>query len=117
MDVGYRTRLKNRETGQDPGDEWTFLAEAGYTPLRGLMLALKVEGVRGKPETIFGIKTSSGVQRITYLSPTLILGPFRDISVEAALRVSLNGQDYPAGQMLLVGVSYQGNPFRRQQGR
>ena len=114
VDVGYRMRRRNDETGQDPGDEWSFLVEAGYTPVRGVLLAMKAEGIRGKTSTLFGIHLLSGAKRITYLSPTLSLGPFRNMNVEAALRISLNGRNYPAGQMLLVGVSYTGNPFRRQ---
>ncbi len=114
LDVGYRLRLKNDKIDRDPGNEWFYTAEAGYTPIANLLLALKLEGIRGKPATVFGIQTSQDVKRVTYLSPTVSFGPVNHFSLEAALRISINGRSFPAGQMLVLGISYSGNPLTNE---
>ena len=114
LDVGYRARLKNDRIDRDPGDEWFFLGEVGYSPLERLLVALKVEGIRGRPSRVFGLRLVRDVKRITYISPTLIAGPFRNLNLEAALRISTSGRSFPAGQMLVLGISYTGNPFQRR---
>ena len=114
LDVGYRARMKNDKIDRDPGDEWFFLAEVGYTPLERMLVALKVEGIWGKPARVFGLKLPRDVKRITNVSPTLFVGPFQHVSLEAALRISVNGRSFPAGQMWVVGLSYTGNPFQRR---
>ncbi len=113
-EIGYRLRLKNDEIDRDPGDEWIFLGEVGANPAKRILVALKLEGIRGKRATVIGLSNPSTIKRVTYLSPTVALGPFGNTSVEFALRISLNGHNFPAGQMLIAGVSYSGNPFRRR---
>ena len=113
IDVGYRLRLKNDQIDRDPGDEWFFLGEVGYTPHRLLLLAAKLEGIRGRSAVVLGFRNASDVKSITYLSPTVSVGPFRNVRLEAALRISLSGRNFPAGRMLALGVSYAGSPFRK----
>ena len=113
LDVGYRVRLQNEAIDRDPGDEWIFNAEVGYTPMQKLLLALKVEGIRGRPSETFGLKLPSDVKRITYLSPTLLIGPYQNLSLETSLRITVNGRNFPAGRMWVAGISYSGNPFAR----
>ena len=113
LDVGYRVRLKNDEIDRDPGNEWFFNAEVGYTPLKKLLLALKVEGIHGNPSRVFGLTLPRDVKRITYFSPTLLVGPHQNLSLEAALRISVGGRSFPAGKMWVAGISYSGNPFSR----
>ena len=48
VDVGYRMRTKNDEIDRDPGDEWIFNGEIGYSVTPRLLVALKVEALRGK---------------------------------------------------------------------
>ncbi|HCR19644.1 MAG TPA: hypothetical protein DIU35_19380 [Candidatus Latescibacteria bacterium] len=111
VDLGFRLRMKNKKIDRDPGNEWFFMAELGYSPSKLLMMALEVEGVRGEAATTFGIKTVQDVKRVTYIAPTLSVGPFNNVNLEAALRISVNGRSFPAGKMLVVGASYSGNPF------
>ncbi len=114
LDLGYRLRLKNDEIARDPGDEFFFFGEVGYSPRQKLLIALKLEGIRSKSANILGISNSSTIKRVTYFVPTLSFGPFNHVSLEAALRISLNGRSFPAGQMLVVGVSYSGSPFKQR---
>ena len=110
LDIGYRLRLKNDTISRDPGDEWCFNAEIGYQPTDKLLLALKVEGIRGNPSRVFNIALPRDVKRITYLSPTLVIGPYRNFHFEPTLRISVAGQNFPAGPILGMGISYSAPP-------
>jgi len=111
FDLGYRLRLKNDAISRDPGDEWFFNAEVGYNPTSKLLLALKIEGIRGKPSRVFNLELSRDVKRITYFAPTLLIGPYQNLSFESSLRISAGGRNFPAGRMWVAGISYAGNPF------
>ncbi len=112
-DVGYRLRRRNGEIDRDPGDEWFFIAEGGFEVRRLALFGIKVHGIRGKAATVFGTPIRSDVKRITYVSPVINLGPFRGFTMETAINISVAGRNYPAGWMAVVGLSYKGNPFRR----
>ena len=114
VDAGFRLRMRNKKIDRDPGNEWFFMGEFGYSPHKQLLMSVKVEGVRGKAATTFGIKTIQDVKRVTYISPTLVIGPFNNLNIEAALRISVNGRSFPAGRMLVLGASYSGNPFQER---
>ena len=104
-DVGYRVRLRNKEIDRDPGDEWLLNAEIGAQPREWLSLALKYEMLRsGKGET-FGIRTASLIKRISYLAPTIGVRVYDDVWLEAAMRNTLGGRNFPAGQQWVVGLS------------
>ena len=111
VDIGYRVRLKNRAVDRDPGDEWTFTAEAGVHVHPKVMTMLKVEGIRGRSGRSLGVQIPSDIRRITYLSPAVMVGPFAGLSAEAGVRISLNGRNYPAGKMFVAGLSYAGKIF------
>ena len=104
IDLGYRVRTNNAEIDRDPGDEWFLNAEVGYNLTCKLMLIGKCEILRGDPAVVFGgIKADS--KRITYIMPVALYAIDDRSAVEAALRISLNGRNYPAGRQWVVGVS------------
>ena len=104
-DVGYRVRLRNKEIDRDPGDEWLVNAEIGAQSRAWLSLVLKCEMLRsGKGET-FGIRTASLIKRISYLAPTIGVRVHNEIWLEAAMRHTLGGRNFPAGQQWVVGLS------------
>lgn len=109
LDLGYRLRLKNNTISRDPGEEWFLNAEVGYQPTNKLLLALKLESIHGKPSRVFNIELPKDVKRITYLSPTLSVGPYYNLHVETTLRISAGGRNFPAGHMWVGGLSYQGD--------
>ena len=111
LDVGYRVRFKNSEVDRDPGDEWTFNAEAGVNVHPKVMTILKLEGIRGGSSTNIGLRIPSDVRRITYLSPSVMFGPFANLNLETGVRITLNGRNFPAGKMFVVGLSYAGKLF------
>ncbi|MDE2998782.1 MAG: transporter [Gemmatimonadota bacterium] len=110
-DVGYRLRLRNAETDRDPGNEWTFLAEAGVQARRAALVGVKIHGIRGGAATVFGARIRSDIKKITYISPVIALGPFHGFTLETAMNVSVHGRNYPAGWMAVIGLSYQGSAF------
>ena len=104
VDVGYRVRTKNDEIDRDPGDEWFLNAELGYNIARKLMLMGKYELLRSDPSIEFGsIVNRSQIKRIAFMMPVLLYAIDEHTAVEAALRISLNGRNYPAGQQLYPG--------------
>lgn len=105
LDLGYRVRLRNDDIDLDPGDEWLVHAEAGWAPHPRAWLALKLESVLGRAGRSFGLQTPSLERRITHLSPAASFTLFGVTAVEAAVRFSLAGRNYPAGHQLLLGLS------------
>jgi len=106
LDVGYRIRTINDEIGRDPGDEWSLNAELGYNITQKWLLTGKYEVLRSDPATEFGgISIRSQINRITYLAPSLLYQWNKHTALEAGLRLSLNGRNYPAGRQLVFGVS------------
>jgi hypothetical protein len=105
-EVGYRVRTKNQQINRDPGDEWLYNAEVGYNPTDRLLLALKVEALRGGKGTEFGfIRSASLIKRITYISPTVSYHLAGGAALEVAVRSTINGRNFPAGHQLTAGLS------------
>ena len=97
---------KKDEIDRDPGDEWFLNAELGYNITRKLMLMGKYELLRSDPSIEFGsIVNRSQIKRIAFMMPVLLYAIDEHTAVEAALRISLNGRNYPAGQQFILGVS------------
>ena len=105
VDLGYRIRLENDETLRDPGEEFLFNGEVGLNLTRRLLLATKLELLRGTAGTDFGFKNTSQIKRITYLSPTIMYNLHGGTTAELAYRFSLNGRNFPAGKQLTLGLS------------
>lgn len=105
VEAGYRLRMENADVQRDPGDEWLVNAEAGWSPRPRLLLALKLELLHGKAGTSFGFENPSLKKRILYLAPTVGWTLFGETAAELALRRTLAGRNFPAGNQLTVGLS------------
>ena len=105
LEGGYRLRLENEDVQRDPGDEWLVNAEAGWSPVSRLMLALKLEVLHGKAGRSFGFENPSLRKRIVYLAPTVSWTLFGRTAAELALRRTLAGRNFPAGDQLALGLS------------
>lgn len=105
LDIGYRVRLKNRDTDLDPGDEGLVDAEIGWAPTRRLWLAMKLESVLGRTGRVFGLQNPSLTRRITYMAPTASLVLFGATALEGAVRFTAAGRNYPAGHQLVLGLT------------
>lgn len=119
VDLGYRWRGEyqdsdpNPDRSYTPGAEFVINAEAGYSPMDKLLVALKYEGIAGAeydainnpgtPETLS--------QSVSYLVPTVLIGLHPNLSLEASARMTVSGSRYFAGPTYAVGLSYSGNLF------
>ena len=104
IDLGYRVRTRNEQIDRDPGDEWFLNAEVGYQLARQLMLVGKCEVLRSKPAIVFG-SIEAEIKRITYLTPALLYTIGQRTMIEAAVRFSLNGRNFPAGRQFVLGLA------------
>ena len=101
FDLGYRMRGEYKDTdgvepdrSYTPGPELVFNAEAGYSPMDRLLVALKFEGLSGaeydalsnpgEPETLS--------QSVTYLAPTVLVDLNPHLSLEASARLDRQRQ-------------------------
>ena len=105
LEAGYRLRMENEDVRRDPVDEWLVNAEAGWSPRPRLMVALKLELLHGKAGTSFGFENPSLKKRIVYLAPTVSWTLLGETAAELALRRTLAGRNFPAGNQLTVGLS------------
>ena len=104
IDLGYRVRTRNEQIDRDPGDEWFLNAELGYQLVRQLTLLGKCEVLRSKPAVVFG-GIEAEIKRITFLTPALLYAVGQRTTVEAAVRFSLNGRNFPAGRQFVLGLA------------
>lgn len=106
LEGGYRFRLENAAIDRDPGDEWLFTAEAGYTFRRTLLLVAKLEILRGVAGTDFGFRNRSQIKRISYFSPMASYRFDSNIMATLGMRFPLYGRNFPAGKQLVCSLSY-----------
>ena len=101
--LGHRWRATNRETTRDPGDEFAFLAELGGTLLGPLGGKVVIDAIFGKNGSVQGVPVSSDEREIVYLQPTVNYQVTPSFLLEAAVRVPLHGQNFPAGPQIVLG--------------
>ena len=121
VDLGYRLRGEYADPnpsdagGVDrtytPGAEFVFNAEAGYSPMDKLLVALKYESIIGAEyDTINNPPAGSQVetlnQSVAYLAPTVLVGLHPSVSLEAQARMTVSGSRYFAGPTYGVGLSF-----------
>ncbi len=124
VDLGYRLRGEYKDSNPEdaggvdrtytPGAEFVFNAEAGYSPMDKLLVALKYESIIGQEyDTInnppAGSKVETLNQSVSYLAPTVLVGLHPSVSLEAQARMTVSGSRYFAGPTYAVGLSFTGN--------
>ena len=124
VDLGYRLRGEYTDSnpsdagGVDrtytPGAEFIFNAEAGYSPMDKLLVALKYESIIGAEyDTINNPPAGSQLetlnQSVSYLAPTLLVGLHPNVSLEAQARMTVSGNRFFAGPTYGVGLSFTGS--------
>ena len=121
LDLGYRLRGEYTDPAAGepdvidrsytPGAELVFNAEAGYSPMDKLLVALKYEGIVGAEyDAISNPGTPERIsQSVSYLVPTVLVGVHPNVSLEASARMTVSGSRYFAGSTYGVGLSFTGN--------
>ena len=116
VDLGYRLRGEyqdsdpNPDRSYTPGAEFIINAEAGYSPMDKLLVALKYESISGAEYDALSnpgeLETLS--QSVSYLAPTVLVGVHPNVSLEAQARMTVSGSRYFAGPTYGVGLSFMG---------
>ena len=122
VDLGYRLRGEYTDSNPDdaggvdrtytPGAEFVFNAEAGYSPMDKLLVALKYESILGAEyDTINnpGSTEETLNQSVSYLAPTVLVGLHPNVSLEAQARLTISGSRYFAGSTYGLGLSFTGS--------
>ena len=117
LDLGYRWRGEykdsdpNPDRSYTPGDEIVFNAEAGYSPMDKLLVALKYEGIAGAEYDALSNPGQPEMlsQSVSYLAPTVLVGVHPNVSLEASARMTVSGNRYFAGPTYAVGLSFTGD--------
>ena len=101
----------NPDRSYTPGAEFVLNAEAGYSPMDKLLVALKYESIIGAEyDAISNPGTREKVsQSVSYLAPTVLVGLHPNVSLEAQARMAVSGNRYFAGPTYAVGLSFAGN--------
>lgn len=101
--LGYRFRFENTENLNDPGGEYTYLAEAGVTPGNRALFKVTLDGFEGRRLVSEGFLTATS-RNITILqfSGGYRLGP---IWPEIGIRIPVRGQEVPAGNQFYFAAS------------
>ena len=92
----------------DPARSWRRVARqcrGRLQPNGKAAIGAETRWALSKAGSSFGLRTESLTKRITYLAPTVSYRMGDDSMVEAALRISLGGRNFPAGNQLIVGLS------------
>jgi hypothetical protein len=102
---GRRWRQINTKTTRDPGDEFALLAELGGT-LAGGGFGGKIvlDAIFGSSGSIQGISVTNDEREIMYLQPTINYQITPSFLIEAAARVPLSGQNFPAGPQFMIAL-------------
>lgn len=102
--LGRRWRAMNTETTRDPGDEFTFLAELGGTLVGPLGGKIVLDAIFGSNGSVQGVRVSNDEREIVYLQPTVNYQITPSFLLEAAARLPLRGQNFPAGRQLMIAL-------------
>ena len=107
--LGRRWRAINAETTRDPGDEFMLLAEFGVTSLAGpLGGKVVLDGNIAATGSIQGVPVSSDEREILYVAPGLTYQITTSTLLETAIRISLRGTNFPAGNQFVIGLFHTG---------
>lgn len=100
--VGYRWREQNDEVLWDPGDEVFYYAAAGGE-LGRLTWKLASQGLFGRPPVVEGVEVANGRRKLVEVVPKAGIR-VGSITLEAGMRLPVDGRNFPHGPIYLVGT-------------
>ncbi len=108
LDLGYRVRFAPdvEISDRDPGDEFHFRGEAGYTLWHNLSLRAAVSGLYGDRFEQEGLVIGDSEREVLFFEPGISWTTPQGLLFEASVPFTLSGKNYPAGAVLNLGISY-----------
>jgi len=110
LDLGYRVRRRNGETGFKPGDEVIFRAETGYRLSDRLSAGLALDGFWGRTgnASVFNLnfRTSRSARRLVGIVPAVIYRLTDRIGLDFRASYPVAGRNSYAGSLFTVGLSF-----------
>jgi hypothetical protein len=110
LDLGYRVRRRNGETGFKPGDEVLFRAEAGYRLSDRVSAGLTLDGFWGRTGNTkafnLNLQTSRSARRLVSLVPGVTYRLTDRIGLDLRASYPVAGRNYYAGSLVTVGLSF-----------
>lgn len=103
-DIGYRFRGKNTDVDRTPGNEFFYNLEGGYRFISPLLLKLAVTGLIGDAPEVLGLTMEGRKPSIHYLAPEIFYRINSELELNAAWQYPLKGENYPAGNVFILGV-------------
>ena len=106
--AGYRFRTDNNSFEITIGNEFTLALEGGVNILPAVFVKGSLDWLRSERPRI---RTTGDVllshRELLSIAPSVMLSPHPSIHIEAGLRHSLAGQNFPDGVQYFGGLSYQ----------
>lgn len=107
VEVGYRIRTDNEKFEYTMADEVTVLAEVGYEPISGVTIKGAGDWLRGQqPRLKVNHATLLERRTLLTLTPSVNYTPREGLNLEAGVRFTVSGQDFPDGPQLMGAISY-----------
>ncbi|MFQ5675490.1 MAG: transporter [bacterium] len=108
VDVGYRLRFAPdvETTTIEPGNEFFFRGEAGYSVLKNLLFKVALFGTYGEKIIQESLTIPDSQREILFFEPGVFLTIRKNIALESSVMFSLAGKNFPAGQVFNFGLSY-----------
>lgn len=108
LDIGYRLRFTpDIETSTlDPGNEFFFRGEGGYSVSKILLLKVVLSGLYGGKFLSEDLTILDSQREVLFLEPGIYLSITDNLAFESSVQFSLSGKNYTAGEVFNVGLSY-----------
>ncbi len=112
LDIGYKFRFDPnvKKTNLAPGDEFTLRAELGFNLNKRVLLKAALDGFWGNEFTAIlsdsRLALANSDRSILYFETGFYWELKAPLAIEASVRTSLSGKNYPAGEVYGMGLSY-----------
>lgn len=110
LDLGYRVRQRNEETGFKPGDEVIFRAGTGYRLSNRLSADLSLDGFWGQAgnSNAFGIqfRTARSARWLVTVAPGVAYRLMDRVGLDLRASYPMAGRNYYAGNLFTIALSF-----------
>lgn len=110
LDLGYRVRRRNGETGFKPGDEVLFRAGTGYRLSDRLSVGLALDGFWGRTGNTkafnLNFQTSRSARRLVGIVPAVVYRLTDRVGLDLRASYPVAGRNSYAGNLFTIALSF-----------